>query len=277
MVEQFAVWRDWTRDPFADRATKIRAHAALAAGYLQLLDSLGVRGRGDLPPLGRILAARFLTHADAFARAHLRVRVAGLHPTLLRLEPEMADVFRRLGAGSLTGVEASVAIAWDSARRYLEIGEVRRRLATRQASATPENEWLTMVRRCEELGLDGAAVRWLRRGIPGLRPEDARAWILARRARSERHHVPVDATPIPEALARLQATEAEELKDTIDELERRLLEAEARGGLDSLISRARASQAATARPELAAPLSRRLRARPGFEDLQHELAALSTG
>ncbi|MGB1700886.1 MAG: hypothetical protein ACPHRO_13090, partial [Nannocystaceae bacterium] len=117
--------------PDASASQKTRAQAALATIFLQVFDSLGVRDTTPMPPLARLLAARFLVHARAFAVAHLRERVPGLHPFLMRLEPEMAAIVRLLANTSMGASDGLLASAWLSGYRYLRIGEVAARLGAK--------------------------------------------------------------------------------------------------------------------------------------------------
>ncbi len=150
-----------TNDPAADDVQKTTAHAALATVFLQVFDSLGVRDMRPLPPLARLVGARFLTHGRAFAIAHLRERVAGLHPALLQLEPEMAAVVALLARDPMGGADGAIASAWILGHRYLRISEVRARLGGR--ARLP---WRVAVRRLLDLRMPRLARALLAKEFP---------------------------------------------------------------------------------------------------------------
>lgn len=204
-----------TNDPAASAATKTRAHAALATMFLQVFDSLGVRDTQPLPPLTQHVAARFLRHGRAFALAHLHDRVAGLHPSLLRMEPQLASVVQLLAGRPMGGADGSVVRAWIMGHRYLQIAEVRDRLRGRVPSS-----WRTTVQRLLELRMlhdarmllaaefpraarDGALDRWLHEIVP-IDPLAPLLRHLADTAAPVRQHAgELDA--LPEALTSFEA------------------------------------------------------------------------
>lgn len=150
-----------TNDATADDAQKTSAHAALATIFLQVFDSLGVRDAHPLPPLARHVAAVFLRHGRAFSIAHLRDRVPGLHPFLLRLEPEMLAVVGLLAQNPMGAADGPLASGWLSGYRYLRIGEVRTRLG--KSSSLP---WRVGVQRFLELRMPRQARALLAREFP---------------------------------------------------------------------------------------------------------------